>query len=849
MKRPLILITLAYTAGLLLGRGFLYFPITVIILTALAAAASLILLLTARIFRRRFFLITIPCLVGMASYVYSAAWFPSDHYTRVFTIDEARHKVTGRIISSLDRDPGRTSFIIAAESIDNITVSGRLRVSVRDEGVTAGYGDTVRVTGRVYKPRGFQNPGGFDYAEYLAQKGIYATASVRAAENIAVLRRGRGAFRTIQDWRERIRQSFRSATLGPGSAILQAMVIGDESGLTDEIRDRFMAAGVTHILSISGSHLGLVAVVCFGMIRWLTFLLPERTYLRLTIHADPKKIAAWLTLPLVVFYALLAGGQVATLRSLVMILAALAAVVLDRENGLMHSLAAAALLILVASPQAVFDISFQLSYISVVSIGYVILLWNDLRLPSRNGLAKLRNSAVILIMISLSTSLAAGPLVARYFNQISLAGVFSNMLVVPFAGFAVVPLGLISGILSLFTGSLPLPGLNQFTADAFFAVVTFFSRLPFAEFHPPSPGMLFIAAYALLLASFAGYARARLLYAFKPLEFSARPSLFLRLGMAASGSALIISLVFMLTPQRDARVTFLDVGQGDCALIELPAGRNILIDGGGTSGGGFDIGRKVVAPFLWNRGVRRLDLVVLSHPHPDHVNGLKFILKKFAVAGLWTGEGGNDAPGYIDITRIASEKGILFKAVSAEEPPARIGEAELQVLHPTLGFFPWSRKTYAALNSRSLVVLVRLYDTRLLFTGDIQNDAESALLRTQENVKCDLLKVPHHGSESSSTEAFVSGTRPKTAVISVGKGNRYGQPSPRVTAGYERAGASVLRTDRDGAVIVTVDRRGMHILPWAGLVMEIITLEDAPLWGAVERKNWERINKRIREAV
>ncbi len=184
--------------------------------------------------------------------------------------------ITGMVASPLDRNPGRTAFDLSLLDIDGTRVSGRVRVNVREELTALGYGDRIRVSGMLSEPRGSNNLGGFDYPAYLAQNGIYFTVNVKNAEKIDILSRGTGIFRTIQDWRERIRQAFLASTTGQGSAIIQAMVLGEEGGLTDEVRDRFMAAGVTHIISISGSHLGMVAVLCFGLIRGLLFLMPER---------------------------------------------------------------------------------------------------------------------------------------------------------------------------------------------------------------------------------------------------------------------------------------------------------------------------------------------------------------------------------------------------------------------------------------------------------------------------------------------------------------------------------------------------------------------------------------------
>ncbi len=847
MQTPVVLITVSFIAGIVLGRGVLFFPFSISLLTFFLLICLTFLARTRGLSARHLLLIAVPTVAGLVSYVYSAAFFPSHHYTRVFSFDKVPHEITGNIVSPIDRDPDRIAFTISAHSIDARAVSGSMRVSVRDAATDAGVGDTVRITGRVYQPRGFKNPGGFDYPAYLAQSGVYATVSVKDAGSVEIIRPGRGPFRTIQDWREKIRRAFMEKTTGPGSAILQAMVLGEEGGLTDEMRDRFMTAGVTHIISISGSHLGMLAVFCFALIRGLMFLLPEPLYHRLTLHADPGKLAAWLTLPLVVFYTLLAGGQVATVRSLAMISAALAAIIFDRENALMHSLAVAALLILLVNPQAAFDISFQLSFISVANIGFVVTLWSGLHIHGGSRLQKLRNNAVLLVLISLCTSLATGPLVAYYFNQFSFAGVISNMVVVPFAGIVVVPLGLLSGVLSLFFHFLPFSSVNQFAGDRFYDTVTLFSRLPFAEFHPRSPATAWLALYAVFVISTAGIVRSLLLNRFRPLEFSAGISRARVVTASLSGAALLVLLLLPLAAPNRSRITYVDVGQGDCALIELAAGRNILIDGGGTRDDRFDMGRRVLAPFLWNRGVRALDLVVLSHPHPDHMNGLKFILKKFRTAGVWVSglEGGQ--PGYGNFQRIIAERGIPCTVASAETGTFVTGEAMLSVLHPAPDFVPRVKRAYAAENSRSLVVRLEMNGNVFLFPGDIEADAEAALARSGRDLTCDLLKVPHHGSKSSSTEDFVGAVRPKAAVVSVGKDNSYHHPSQEVIERYEQRGARVYRTDRDGAVIVSVDNDGLHIVPWEACILERISFDKPGLWGKTERENWRRLGIRTWE--
>lgn len=840
MQKPLTVLTLAYAAGLLLGYGFLYFPAAGIILVIVSLVISGIFALFGRVSLQRFLLVAIPGLAGMAAYLYSAAWLPSDHYTHLFPETKAPHQMSGTIASSLDRDPDRTSFVVDVHRIDAVRASGRVRVSIREANASIGYGDGILFSGKLFRPGGFRNPGAFDYSEYLEQSGVHRTVSLKGLDQIQVVVPGAGVFRTIQDWRERIRRAFLASTTGPGSAILQAMVLGEEGGLTDEVRDWFMAAGATHIISISGSHLGMFSIICFGLIRLLLRLMPERWYHRLTLHADPRKIAAWATLPLVIFYTLLAGGQTATVRSLVMIAAALAALILDRETALVHSLAIAALLILAVTPQALFDISFQLSFLSVLSIAFVVRLWQELGRERKGRVIGLLRDAALLMIISFSTSLVTSPLVARYFNQVSLAGLVSNTIVVPFAGMVIVPLGLLSGVLSLFMDALPFAGLNQFMADRFISTVVFFSRLPFAVFHPRSPGLLWLTAYAVLVASCFVLLRAWLLARFKPLASSFRIS---RTAVAAAtGAALLLVALSVpaFLPKRGLEVSFPDVGQGDSALVQIPGGRTILIDGGGTYDDRFDVGRRVLAPFLWGRGVRRLDLVVLSHPHPDHMNGLKFILKAFDVGEVWTHGMDGDLPGYDDLVRVMRDKRVRHTVMSARDATVRLGDAQLKVLHPGPTFYSRERKGYAAENDRSLVLRIAFRDRVLLFTGDIGTGAEGALLRGERDLKCDLLKVPHHGSRSSSSEAFVAAARPSFAVVTVGRENRYHHPAEEVIERYQRTGSRIYRTDRDGAVFIQGDDRGLHATAWDDRELTRVR-EIGATSLQLERENWKRV--------
>ena len=840
MRIPVTLAALCFAAGILLAHAFLLFPWTTIALSLVLAGTA-----TLRARANGFSLVPVGlgCLAAVAGAVLtvvSLTHLPGDHYTKTAALDGRRHEVSGRISSPLERDPGRTAFLLKTERLDGAPVSGIMRVSARDEHAPIGFGDLVTLTGRLYPARGYRNPGGFDYPGLLARQGVHAVVSVSRPGDIMVNSRGAGFLRGVQDLRESIRQSFLTSVSGEGAAVMLAMVLGEEGGLTDSLRDRFMAAGVTHILSISGSHLGLVAVLCFWLVRRGLFLLPERRYHQLTLHADPRKLAAAATVFPVVFYAFLAGGQVATVRALIMILAGLTAVLLDRDSALLPALAAAALITLVPDPQALLDISFQLSYLSVLGIVFVVGAWNGLLLPSKARWQRWRNGALLLLIISFATTIVTAPLVAHTFHQVSFAGILANMVVVPFAGAVVVPLGLCSGILSLLTGSLPLAGLNQLSADLFVALVSLFARMPGASVSVPSPGVLFTAGYAGFVAAGGMALRSRLLSRSRPLEFSGRMTRTSKAALALSALALAASLALPLLSPAKSSVLFLDVGQGDCTLIETANGHRILIDGGGTRENRFDVGRRVVAPLLMDRGIRTIDLVVLSHPHPDHLNGLLSVVRTFTVREVWWSGSDGGLEGLDDLQRLLEARGVPFRKRTAGDS-SRYGETIIEVLHPRKDFSARAKHAYAAENSRSLVVRLQLDGTVFLFPGDLHRDGERTLIDTVPDLAADVIKVPHHGSRTSSSEELVQAVRPRIAVISVSADNPYRQPAGEVVARYEDHGARLYRTDRDGAVILIKRKDGWEAIPWAHLSLRTVPVAQPQLWGAIERENGKRL--------
>ncbi|MGB9630342.1 MAG: ComEC/Rec2 family competence protein, partial [Thermodesulfobacteriota bacterium] len=344
-----------------------------------------------------------------------------------------------------------------------------------------------------------------------------------------------------------------------------------------------------------------------------------------------------------------------------------------------------------------------------------------------------------------------------------------------------------------------LMNLNHFLVLALVKVLSLLTSLPFASFYLPTPSPLEILLfYLLLLVSL--HLRRRRLY-----------------------QVLFATIVFIFALdfaywnlngyfQKELKITFIDVGQGDSIFIEFPKGKRMLIDGGGLYGDHFDIGKKVIAPFLWKKRVRRIDYLVLTHPDPDHLKGLLFIASHFSIGQFWENGICVESPSYQELEEILSRKRIKRHILNTSIPPLHIHGVELSFLHPPPRKLPQREKWDSSfINNQSLVMKLKFKNIQVLLTGDIEEEAEYRMLMEGLPLKADVLKIPHHGSLSSSTLPFLQRVQPIYAILSAGNRNRGRLPHPEVLKRYESLGIKVLRTDQQGAISITTDGEKMKI--------------------------------------
>jgi len=719
--------------------------------------------------------------------------------------------VVGSVLTRPETREGRTRFNVEAQKIfhegewrDTV---GKIRLTVEGDAGELSQGDAIRFIAYLREPRNFGNPGEFDYTGRLNLDGIFTTGFVKDSAFVVRLGEGEAGGRGLAGqapparFTERARRSITGFIEREGlvnAGVIKALITGERSGIDQEVTEAFRKTGASHVLAISGLHVGMAAFFSYAL---FLFLLKRSSYLTLAVNV--KKTALALALVPVGFYGALAGFPLSTQRAVVMAFAFVLAMLINRGRDFINTLALAAFAILVMEPQAVWEVSFQLTFTAVFFIVYLLPRFNGfiersegdplVKAFENRWIRRFKRWPVSVFFVTLAASLGVSPIIAYHFHMVSTVGLLANVIVVPLTGL-LVPLLLVSTALTpLLEGlSSELFHLADFLAGIMVLVVRFFSEAPFSSVWVSRPTFFEIFLYYALVISAANIKKVWIYRFLTP--------------------ALVILILLdqgwwsMEKRFRDElKVTFISVGQGDSALVEFPGGGTMLIDGGGLYSD-FDTGERIIAPLLWYKKIKKIDYMVLSHAQRDHMEGLKFIAGNFCVGEFWwngyRGGGGGGAGELGGLGEILRRKEIPVRVVGAGTEEVRINGVTVEALHP-------ARDYGFDVNNMSLVLRLAYGERSFLFTGDIGPEAEEMI--SSDIPSSTVMKSPHHGSRRSSSSGFLEGVDPELVVISVGRGNSFGFPHAESLENYNNVGARVLRTDINGAVEVRTDGKRLEV--------------------------------------
>jgi competence protein ComEC len=738
--------------------------------------------------------------------------------------------LAGCIVEPPELSPGREQFLL--ELAPRVRIKVNLNLRDGEQAPHLHYGQQAEVEARIRMPHNFQNPGSFDYVAYLARQQIYWTASAHASQ-IKILPGNCGSKFWAALYGIRVKALDRLEQLYKGNdyavGMMQATLIGDSAKLQKVWTENFRRTGTYHALVISGLHVSVLAMTLLFLMR-ICFI--PRMYALILAG-----LAAWL-------YVLVSGWQTPAVRSAGGITLFLIATLIYRRGRVLNVLAALAIGFLLLDPEELFDASFQLSFLAVAAIGALaapliertsgpyatglkgltdpqrdlplppktsqfrvelrlvaetISLWTRIRLTwvihTLGILSRILFFVYELAIISTVMQIALALPMIYYFHRVSFSGVSANVFVVPLLS-AAVPIG----FLAIFSGwHWPAAAAGWLLNISQRVVDWHVAREP--AWRVPDPPLWLALAFAASLVVMA-------------IAWHAKP--ILRRASFVVVLALFALLLWqpfapLLQPGK-LELTAVDVGQGDSLLVGLPDGKTMLVDAGGIPVFGhrpkpkIDIGEDVVSPYLWSREIHRVDLMAVTHMHEDHVGGMVALLENFRPKELWIGATPEQDPAWKAIQQKAALVGT--KVVRMHEGIAfALGGVQFNVLAPALDYEP----TNTARNNDSLVLQLTYGKHVFLLTGDVEKQVEAHLLTEQKLGKIDVLKVAHHGSKTSSTEAFIEAIRPAFALISVGQDNLYHHPTPEVIQRLERAHAEVMRTDITGLITVRSDGHRLEV--------------------------------------
>lgn len=620
------------------------------------------------------------------------------------------------------------------------------------------YGDSLYIEGEFKQPEEARNYKGYNYKQYLKTKKIIGTVEL---EKVKILKSSNGSF--IHNIQKYIRDTINGTLTDEEGNLLLAILLGDKDKLSEDIQESFKTSNLSHMLAVSGAH---VSYIILG----LTYVLQNSII--------GKKNGKIVCIIFLLAFMAITNFTPSVTRACIMAILTLFSSIIYRKSDVYTNISVAALITLIFNPYSLLDLGFQLSYGG--TIGIIIFIK---RIQEKKSNSKVIN---YIKQMSIYANIIIIPIMMYHFNTVSFTFIISNIMASPILGIIV-----ITGFLFIIA-SITVKPLTRLIAIFIKPILSILikisqicSKLPFSNILVVTPYMFNVISYYAII-----------LYCIKSKKNNKCKIIICLLIVL-----ILTNFIIYIFPQK-LRIFFIDVGQGDSTLIITPDKKTVLIDGGGSDS--FDVGEKVLLPYLLDRRILKIDYVLISHFDTDHCGGILTIMEKVKVKNIIISEQAEHSENYERFKKLMIHKKIRLIEVKKGDK-IKIGRySEFKILFPTSRLLSEN-----PLNNNSIVAQFNYNNFKMLFTGDIEKLAEQQILKTEKaEIRADILKVAHHGSKTSSIPEFIKAVRPKIALIGVGKNNTFGHPNQQTIKNLENIKCRIYRTDLQGEIIIKIDQKG-----------------------------------------
>ncbi|MCB0726648.1 MAG: DNA internalization-related competence protein ComEC/Rec2 [Ignavibacteriae bacterium] len=712
--------------------------------------------------------------------------------------------LTGIINDIPESDSLSIKFTLICENIisdsDTFHVSGDVRCTIRknmfskteDKPPALFAGDKIMLKGKLSEPAGKRNPGEFDYKRYLEIHDIHKLFYTNGYNNVSVISENNLNFlfqKLIYPAKIYVLRIIDKNYDSNEASYLKGLVTGERSGITEDMKNDFVNAGVMHLIAVSGLNVAYIII----------FVMLTLTVMRVSLF--PKVI---ITINFLIFYCMFTGSSASIVRASIMGILVLTALLIERKILFYNSLGVAAMLILLYDPKQLFDAGFILSFSATFSMVILYSRFEQLFITKlaqyRSPFKKISLALIVLLFTSLAAQIGTIPITANYFGKISIISLLANVVAVPLANLSLA-IGFLQIIFSVISDNL-----SALTAET--NGLLLYCQLSFIKWCASFE-------FAFIKVRDFNFADMIFFYGSVILIFSIKNArdIFTRIILClllAGGN-----LIYNFDMTKKLRITFMDIGQGDCALIQTPDGRNILVDSGQSSFTS-DSGERTIIPYLERCGISKIDLLIITHLHMDHIGGINSILKKIEIGKIIDSGQKYNSVFINTMDSLISAKNIKREIVSCGDLIDELKDIRIYFLYPEKNYRDKDLNFQKEnLNNGSVTFLLKYGEKDFLFTGDAEKESEQTMVNQYSDfLKSDVLKVAHHGSITSTTIPFILKNKPDLAVISCGKFNKFNHPSDIVLNRLERSGTKVFRTDTDAAILMECDGKDIDIKDW-----------------------------------